>query len=128
VSTMSDHIGVRTAHSPLLVPLADDWSDGASPRPPRGFLLAGQVLRLWVEAAGHCERNDAYVLSVGHQEDGSRATLGAALAAIGLPAQLVSPRTGSGPSYRIVGKRRLARLAEMVGDPPKQAPATIWPS
>jgi hypothetical protein len=41
---------------------------------------------------------------------------------------LVSPRGGPGPSYRIVGKRRLARLIEMVGDPPKQAPTDIWPS
>jgi hypothetical protein len=128
VSTVSDHIGVRTAHSPLLLPLADAWTEGSSHRAPRGFLLTGQVLRLWVVAAGHCERDDTYVLSVGHQEDASRATLGAALAAVGVPAQLVSPRTGSGPSYRIVGKRRLVRLAEMVGDPPKQAPATIWPS
>ena len=30
--------------------------------------------------------------------------------------------------FRLVGKRRLDRLAEMVGDPPKQAPADIWPS
>jgi hypothetical protein len=37
-------------------------------------------------------------------------------------------RRGGGYSYRIVGKRRLERLAEMVGDPPKRAPADIWPS
>jgi hypothetical protein len=39
----------------------------------------------------------------------------------------VSPRSG-GSSYRIVGRRRVARLAEMIGDPPKQAPPGAWPS
>jgi hypothetical protein len=128
VATVSEHIGVRTAHSPLLVPLADSWSEGAVQRVPRDFALDGQVLRLWVEAAGRYETGGGYVLPVGGLELASRAVLGAALAAVGLPAQLVAIRSGPGPSYRIVGKRRLARLVEMVGDPPKQAPADIWPS
>ena len=50
-----------------------------------------------------------------------------ALAAVGLGAQLATPRGSSGASYRIVGMRRLDRLAEMIGDPPKQAPPGIWP-
>jgi hypothetical protein len=128
VATVSDHIGVRTAHSVLLTPLAEAWTDGAVKRVPRGFTLAGQVLRLWVEAEGRYESSGAYVLPVGRIGEESRTALGAALAAVGIAAQLVSPRGGSGLSYRIVGKRRLGRLAEMVGDPPKQAPADIWPS
>ena len=128
VATVADHIGVRTAHSVLLTPLAVAWSDGAVKRVPRGFSLAGQVLRLWVEAEGRYESSGAYVLPVGRIGEESRTALGAALAAIGIAAQLVSPRGGSGLSYRIVGKRRLGRLAEMVGDPPKQAPPDIWPS
>ena len=77
---------------------------------------------------GRHEAGGAYVLPVGRPELATAEALGAALAAVGLPAQLVTPRGGSGPSYRIVGKRRIARLIEMVGDPPKQAPADIWPS
>lgn len=50
----------------------------------------------------------------------------AALAAAGLPAVLVDSRAG-GSAYRIVGRRRLARLAELIGDPPPQAPPGEWP-
>ena len=128
VATVADHIGVRTAYSVLLTPLAQAWTDGAVKRVPRGFSLAGQVLRLWVAAEGRYESSGAYVLPVGRVGEESRTVLGAALAQVGLAAQLVSPRGGSGLLYRIVGKRRLGRLVEMVGDPPKHAPADIWPS
>jgi hypothetical protein len=50
----------------------------------------------------------------------------AALAAAGLPAVLVGSRT-EGSAYRIVGRRRLARLAELIGDPPPHAPSGEWP-
>ena len=81
---------------------------------------------------------------------------GAALAAVGLPAVLVGPRAGerrtppaeealdvespglpvpvqapkviTGPAYRITGRRRLARLAELVGERPPAAPADAWPA
>jgi len=52
--------------------------------------------------------------------------VGAALAAIGLPPVLLSARAG-GPAYRITGRRRIARLAELVGDPPDAAPEGAWP-
>ena len=45
---------------------------------------------------------------------------------LGLPATLLGPRAG-GPAYRIVGRRRLGRLVELVGDPPVEAPAGAWP-
>ncbi|MDT4987693.1 MAG: hypothetical protein QOI74_1787 [Micromonosporaceae bacterium] len=52
--------------------------------------------------------------------------VGAGLAAAGLPAVLLTPRAG-GPAYRIVGRRRLARLAELVGEAPAGAPPGGWP-
>jgi hypothetical protein len=128
VATPDDHIGVRTAYSALLTPLAEAWTDGHGKRAPRGLLLDGRMLRLWVEAEGRRDGALAYVLPVGHADEPAREPIGAALAAIGLGAQLVSPRGGAGASYRIVGKRRLARLVEMIGEPPKQAPFDIWPS
>jgi hypothetical protein len=124
VSTVDEHICVRTAHSPLLVPLAEAWAGG---RAPRGLMLDGRSLRLWVLAVGRQETPLAYVLPLGRADEAARAIVGGALAAIGLGAQLVSPR-GFGLSYRIVGKRRVQRLAELAGDPPKQAPPAIWPS
>lgn len=128
VAGLSDHIGVRTAYSALLVPLAEQWLDGEAIRVPRRLSLDGAVLRLWVEAAGRHESPGAYVLPIGRIGEEAQVAIGAALATVGLAAQLVSPRGGSGLSYRIVGKRRLVRLIEMVGDPPKQAPVDIWPS
>ena len=128
VSTVEQRIGVRTAHSPLLLGLAEAWTDGVRSRPPRDLLLDGWLLRLWVEARGRYERPGAYLLGLGPGEDADRERIGAALATVGLAAQLMSSRGGRGHSYRIVGKKRLDRLAEMVGDPPKRAPVDIWPS
>ncbi len=128
VSTVEDHIGVRTAYSAILVPLADAWTVGAVQRAPHGLMIDGRLLRLWVEARGRTEPSGAYVLPLGGADEPAWAAIGAALAAVGLGAQLVSPRGAVSPSLRIVGKRRLARLAEMVGDPPKHAPPDIWPS
>jgi len=33
-----------------------------------------------------------------------------------------------GPAYRITGRRRLARLVELVGERPAAAPAQVWPA
>jgi len=37
-------------------------------------------------------------------------------------------RAADGPAYRITGRRRLARLAELVGDPPPGAQPVDWPT
>ncbi|MEV4507563.1 hypothetical protein AB0K00_01200 [Dactylosporangium sp. NPDC049525] len=52
--------------------------------------------------------------------------VGDALAAAGLIAVFVGPKAG-GPAYRIVGLRRVTRLAELVGEPPPGAPQVSWP-
>ncbi|GAA4243415.1 hypothetical protein [Dactylosporangium darangshiense] len=53
--------------------------------------------------------------------------VGDALEAAGLPAILVGAETGA-PAYRIVGPRRITRLAELVGEPPADAPTGAWPA
>ncbi|MGI5246550.1 hypothetical protein [Dactylosporangium sp. CA-139066] len=53
--------------------------------------------------------------------------VGDALEAVGLPAVLVGAETGA-PAYRIVGPRRITRLAELVGEPPAAAPTGAWPA
>jgi hypothetical protein len=69
-----------------------------------------------------------YVLKLGPSDDESCwEPVGAALSAIGLPAALLGPRAG-GPAYRVTGRRRLNRLAELVGDRPSPAPVDAWPS
>jgi hypothetical protein len=125
VATADQHIGVRTAYSTALAPLAGAWLRGAVKLPPPGFALDGRRLRLWAAAAGY---RDAlgYTLRLGPSDEPAWAPVGAALAAIGLPAVLLGPRA-DGPAYRISGRRRLARLAELVGDTPADVPSLAWP-
>lgn len=125
VLTADEHIGVRTAYSSALAPLGAAWLRGAVKLPPRGFALDGRRLRLWLIAAGQCDRF-AVQLRLGPSDEPAWEPAARALAAAGLPATLVGPRAG-GPAYRIVGRRRLARLAELVGEAPPQAPDGGWP-
>jgi hypothetical protein len=123
---VAGHLGVRTAYATSLAPLGAEWLRGAAKRPPAGFHLNGPRLRLWWAAAGTPEPLGA-VLRLGPSDESSWEPVGAALAAIGLPATLLGPRAG-GPAYRITGRRRLARLTELVGDRPAAAPASAWPA
>lgn len=135
-ATVEGHIGVRTAYSSVLAPLARSWLRGAVKHPPPGFALDGRRLRLWAIAAGAPDGAHAFTFQLG-ATDGAGAPsfaaaddqlwgiVGAALAAAGLPAVLLGPRAG-GPAYRIVGRRRLARLAELVGDHPPEARPDQW--
>jgi hypothetical protein len=129
---------VRTAYTARLAPLAAAWweAERGVKRPPAGLHLTGPALRLWVAAAGE-PSPDGYLLRLGVDDAAGWAAVGAALRAIGLAAALLTPTatapTGAapdfaGPAYRITGKRRLARLAELVGDPPPAAPARVWPA
>ena len=127
VSTVEQHIGVRTAYSALLAPLGAAWLRGAAVKvPPPGFALEGRRLRLWVAAAGYGEPL-GFTLRLGPSDEPAWAPVGAALAAVGLSAALLSPRAG-GPAYRISGRRRIARLVELVGDPPAPVPPGAWPA
>lgn len=113
---------VTSAYTTRLLPLARAWRDG----PPAGLHLAGHALRLWVAAAGS-PSPDGYLLGLGARPDQPRwSAVGAALSAAGLAAALLVPGD-SIPAYRITGRRRLARLAELVGDPPSAAPPGAWP-
>ncbi|MGR6316772.1 hypothetical protein Q2K19_09160 [Micromonospora soli] len=115
---------VRTAYATTLAPLATAWLRGAAKRPPAGFHLNGRRLRLWLAAAGAADPA-GFLLRLEADED-CWPPVRAALAAVGLPGAYVEPVEG-GPAYRIGGRRRLARLAELVGDRPAAAPAAEWP-
>jgi hypothetical protein len=127
VSTVDDHFGVRTSYTALLSPLAVAWLRGAVKMPPPGFALDGRRLRLWTVAAGSPDGSGGFVLRLGASDELSWGPVGSALAALGLAGALLSARAG-GPGYRIEGRRRLARFAELVGDPPPLAPPGGWPA
>lgn len=117
---------VRTAFAAELAALAEAWSgSGGGKRPPPRLVLDGPMLRLWYVVAGR-RWEAGHALGLGEHDEAAWAPVGALLAAAGLPATLVGPR-GDGPAYRLTGRRRLARLAELVGDPPPAAPDGAWP-
>ncbi len=116
---------VRTPFSPRLLPVAQRWLRGAVKRPPVGFSLDGARLRLWALAAGSAGPA-GYLLHLGPSDPGVWPQVGAALAAAGIPAVFVGPRA-DGPGYRVVGRRRLARLSELVGEPPAGG-TDEWPT
>ncbi|MGV9210829.1 hypothetical protein ACTFTM_03095 [Micromonospora sp. RB23] len=117
---------VRTSYTRLLKPLAVAWLDGSAKRPPAALHLTGRRLRLWLAAAGSPEPPGGFLLRLGAGDQPSWDVVGAALAAAGLAGTLLGPDEG-GPAYRITGRRRLARLAELVGAPPPAAPPDAWP-
>ncbi|MFR9779975.1 hypothetical protein ACL02O_28455 [Micromonospora sp. MS34] len=116
---------VRTAYATTLAPLARAWLRGAAKRPPAGFHLNGRRLRLWAAAAGAADPA-GFLLRLGAGDEDCWPPVRVALATVGLPGAFVEPAEG-GPAYRIGGRRRLARLAELVGDRPPAAPAADWP-
>lgn len=127
VSTVDEHLGVRTPYSALLAPLARAWLQGAVKRPPTGFALEGRRLRLWMAAAGYRDHLGV-TLRIGRTEEAVPVVLQRALASLGLPADIVGAAgRPSGASLRISGRRRLVRLAELVGDAPIHAPECAWP-
>jgi hypothetical protein len=116
---------VRTMFVPALLSLATRWTSGALKLPPAGLHLDGQRLRWWALAAGRCDAS-GYALALGPSDEPAWPAVGAALAAAGVPGTFVGPRA-EGPAYRIVGRRRLARLRELVGPAPEGAPEQAWP-
>jgi hypothetical protein len=104
---------------------ADAWYLGAVKYPPEGWSLDGSRLRWWCLASGWADKG-MYNLALGANDEHAWLAVGSALSVVGVPGVLVGPRA-DGPAYRIVGRRRLARLLELIGDPPDGVPVDGWP-
>ncbi|MGX7825735.1 hypothetical protein ACTG9Q_11645 [Actinokineospora sp. 24-640] len=113
---------LRTAFRADLVPLAVAW--GAAKDVPAGFTPYGAVLRMWVMAAGGWVEG-GYRLAIDPAAPHTQGPLLAALARCGLPA---TAHDGDGPGVRITGRRRLARLLELVGPPAGPSRPDHWPA
>ncbi|MGH4017174.1 MAG: hypothetical protein ACRDSL_25255 [Pseudonocardiaceae bacterium] len=120
-----DHYSARTAFVAGLLPLATAWTCGAVKAVPSGWQLDGAALRLWVLAAGAPDGR-GYLLGLDPRAPGTHTPLAAALVAVGLSATLLDSRNG-GPALRVSGRRRLSRLAELVGESPHATPTGLWP-
>jgi hypothetical protein len=106
---------VRTAYSSRLNALARAWP----PAPDRLF-LSGPRLRLWVAAAG-VPRPGGYALGLDPVDNPE--IIDSALVKAGLAGTL----SDQGRHYVISGRKRLRRLAELVGERPPAAPEQLWP-
>lgn len=106
---------VLTAYSRRLNGLANFWPDAAAQ-----LFLSGPRLRLWVAAAGE-PLTGGYALGLDPAKDVSM--IDAALVRAGLAGRVAEDRS----HYLIMGRRRLRRLAELVGDRPEAAPEHLWP-
>jgi hypothetical protein len=111
---------VVTAYSSRLNPLARAWPEAAAQ-----LFLSGPRLRLWVAAAGEPVPG-GYALGLGPGEHNSEElrAIDAALVRAGLAGRL----SDDGQHYVIAGRRRLTRLAELVGERPAAAPPELWPN
>ena len=117
---------VGTPWTSELRPIADAWTRGAVKCPPTGWVLDGSRLRWWCLSAGRLT-GGMYTLALGASDEHAWLSVGSALAVAGVPGALVGPRA-DGPAYRIVGRRRLVRLLELVGDRPAGVPDDAWPA
>jgi hypothetical protein len=107
---------VRTSYSSRLNGLARAWP------PPAGRLfLSGPRLRLWVAAAGR-PAPGGYALGIDPVDNPEIAD--SALVRAGLAGTV----SDQGRYYLISGRKRLRRLAELVGERPAAAPEQLWPS
>lgn len=105
--------------------VADEWTRGAVKSPPAGWVLDGPRLRWWALAAGRAV-GGMYTLALGASDEPAWVAVGSALSTAGVPGVLVGPRA-DGPAYRIVGRRRLGRLLELIGERPDGVPDEGWP-
>ncbi|WP_367133214.1 hypothetical protein [Saccharothrix sp. HUAS TT1] len=119
---------VMTPFRADLAGLAGQWFDGCRKVVPPDFTLDGGALRLWALAAGRwVESGSGYLLGLDPTAPDTHETLRKALATSGLPSTLLSDGAG-GPALRVVGRRRLERLAELVGRAPRGVAERTWPA
>lgn len=124
--TTGDGLLLRTAFRRDLTALAAAWTAGEAKVIPPGLALAGAALRLWVVAAG--DWIDAgYLLRLDPLAADTHEPLTKVVTACGLPVSPYNAEDG-GPGLRVSGRRRLGRLAELVGRPPSAVAESHWPA
>uniref|UniRef100_UPI00143D6963 hypothetical protein n=1 Tax=Allokutzneria sp. NRRL B-24872 TaxID=1137961 RepID=UPI00143D6963 len=109
-----------------LTGLAAAWSPGGRKRVPASFTLDGRALRVWALAAGRWQ-GPAYALGLDPDAPETHDPLLGVLTAAGLAATVIAAGDGE-PALRVTGRRRLARLAELVGPAPSGAVTAEWPA
>jgi hypothetical protein len=114
-----------TASVAPLGALAAAWTQDGDKTVPADLVVTPGFLRCWILAAGR-PAEIGYLLGLDSHAPDTYEPLAAACAAAGLAGSLLGVR-GGGPAVRIVGHRRCTRLAEMIGNPPPEAPPHSFP-
>jgi hypothetical protein len=119
---------LRTARLSELTAIADDWSRGAVKAVPPGLALGAGLLRCWVLAAGRpvALPGMGFLLGLDPHAPQTHEPLAAACSRAGTAGAIVGAAAG-GPAVRVTGRRRLLRLAEILGSPPRGAPVGAFP-
>lgn len=128
--TRPDAVSVRTCFDERLLPLVARWTRGATPVAPPDLHLDGPRLWWWAVSSGTGDRGSGgrgFRLRLAASAPERWAPVGAALAEVGVAGIFLGPRA-DGPAYRLVGTRRLRRLADLVGGIPPGAPPSAWPT
>lgn len=107
---------VRTAFRADLTEIAAHWLRGAVKSVPAGFAPDGWALRIWALTSGSADHT-GYRLGLDAHAPDTHEPLTEALRRCGIPARTIGARAG-GPALRVTGRRRLARLSELVGPLP----------
>ncbi|GAA3460222.1 hypothetical protein ACFFSW_18755 [Saccharothrix longispora] len=126
VELVEESLQVTTAFRTDLTGLSGQWLVDGSKAVPDGFALDGGVLRLWALASGRWIES-GYFLGLDPAAPDTHEVLRKALATSGLPSTLLAEKAG-GPALRVVGRRRLERLAELVGRAPHGVAERTWPA
>lgn len=116
---------LRTERTTELDDLAATWTRGAVKSVPVDLVAAAGLLRCWTLAAGRHDEG-GFLLGLDRHAPDTYEPLAAACAAAGVAGVMIGVR-GGGPGLRIVGHRRHARLVEMIGTPPPEAPPAAFP-
>jgi hypothetical protein len=117
---------LRTERSPELGPLAAAWTRGAVKSVPDRLDLSAGLLRCWVLVAGRPDEA-GFLLGLDPHAPDTHEPLAAACARAGIAGSFIGVR-GGGPGIRVVGYRRISRLAELLGSPPPGSPRGVFPS
>jgi hypothetical protein len=116
---------LRSERTTELDGLAADWTRGAVKSVPPGLSAGAGLLRCWTLAAGRHD-DTGFLLGLDRHAPDTYDPLASACARAGLAGSLIGAR-GGGPALRIVGHRRHARLVELLGTPPPEAPPVAFP-
>lgn len=117
---------LRTERLPELAELAAAWSRGAVKAVPPTLTIGAGLLRVWTLAAGR-PGDTGFLLGLDPHAPETFEPLAAACSRAGVAGSIVGVRADR-PALRVVGRRRLLRLAELLGSPPPEAPARAFPS